>query len=63
MRQIRFLTVVLGLLLAGASCVPPHAPPAPPRPPARPPLPPHPGGAVQFTIPDTAFQKATVVMH
>ncbi|MCF6404796.1 hypothetical protein L3C95_17995 [Chitinophaga filiformis] len=63
MRQIRFLTVALGLLLAGASCVPPHHPPPPPKPPGRPPAPPHPGGAAQFNTPDTGLQKATVVMH
>ncbi|PSL32078.1 hypothetical protein [Chitinophaga ginsengisoli] len=60
MRQISTLFAVLGLLLAGASCVTPHHPPAPPRPP-RPPRPPH--GAVQFNIPDTSFQQATLVMH
>ncbi|SDH12727.1 hypothetical protein [Chitinophaga filiformis] len=60
MKQIRFLPVVLGLLLAGASCVPPHHPGPPPKPP-RPPAPPH--GAVQLNIPDTTFQQPTVVIH
>ncbi|MBW8684906.1 hypothetical protein [Chitinophaga rhizophila] len=58
MKSRRLLAAVFGLLLAGASCVPPrHGPPRPPKPP-RPPRPPH--GAVQFTIPDTTFQRATM---
>ncbi|PWV48950.1 hypothetical protein [Chitinophaga sp. S165] len=61
MKQIRFLPVVLGLLLTGASCVAPgHAPPRPPKPP-KPPRPPH--GAVDFHIPDTTFQRPTVAIN
>ncbi|QHS60131.1 hypothetical protein [Chitinophaga agri] len=58
MKRIKLLTMVLGLLVAAASCVPPRGgPPRPPRPP-KPPRPPH--GAVQFNIPDTTFQRAVM---
>jgi hypothetical protein len=61
MKQIRFLPVVLGLLLVGASCVPPHhgAPPRPPKPPKPPGL----HGAVDFHISDPAFQRPAVAVN
>lgn len=61
MKRTRYIPLILGVLLFGASCVAPHgAPPRPPKPP-KPPRPPH--GAIQLQIPDSTFSTPVVVLR
>ncbi|MVT10490.1 hypothetical protein [Chitinophaga tropicalis] len=58
MKPLRFIPVVLGMLLLGASCVPPrHGPPRPPKPPR----PPH--GAIQFRVPESSFHQQVIAFN
>ncbi|WP_179091204.1 hypothetical protein [[Flexibacter] sp. ATCC 35208] len=54
----RFIPLLLGIVLWGASCVPPHhgRPPKPPKPPG----PPH--GAIHVETPDTTFKTPVVAI-
>ncbi|WP_343690499.1 hypothetical protein [Chitinophaga sp.] len=57
----RFIPLLLGIIVWGASCVPPrNGPPRPPSPP-KPPAPPH--GAIHVMIPDTSFQAPVVAIR